>query len=51
MSRGGATYLGLLATEMLYEAHRRTFQTDPILPRRDRSFGASLLRALRITKR
>jgi hypothetical protein len=54
MSRG-ATYLGLLAIlkqeEMLYEAHRRTFQTDPIRPRRDRSLGASLLRALRITKR
>jgi hypothetical protein len=54
MSRG-ATYLGLLASlkqdEMLYEAHRRTFRTDPIRPNRGRSFGASLLRALRITKR
>jgi hypothetical protein len=54
MSRG-ATYLGLLATlkqdEMLYEAQRRTFQTEPIRPNRGRSLGASLLRALRITKR
>jgi len=56
MSRG-ATYLGLLANlkqdEMLYEAHRRTFQTEPIRrsQSRGRSFGASLLRALRITKR
>ena len=54
MSRG-ATYLGLLASlkqdEMLYEARHRTFRTDPIRPNRGRSFGASLLRALRITKR
>lgn len=54
MSRG-ATYLGLLANlkqdEMLYEAQRRTFRTDSIRPSRDRSLGASLLRALRITKR
>src|SRR5438552_8992844 len=54
MSRG-ATYLGLLANlrqdEMLYEARQRRFSTEPIRPRRDRSFAASLLRALRITKR
>jgi hypothetical protein len=54
MSRG-AIYLGLLANlrqdEMLYEARQRRFSTDPIRPRRDRSFAASLLRTLRITKR
>lgn len=54
MSRG-ATYLGLLANlkqeEMLYEAHRRRHSTEPIRERRGRSLGASLLRALRITKR
>ena len=51
----GTRYLGLLANlrqdEMLYEARRRTHSTEPIRPRDDRSFGASLLRALRITKR
>lgn len=54
MSRG-ATYLGLLAAlkqeEMLYEANRRRRPTDEIRPDRGRSFGATLLRALRITKR
>ncbi|MEO8639005.1 MAG: hypothetical protein ABI458_03705 [Chloroflexota bacterium] len=54
MSRG-ATYLGLLANlrqnEMLYEARRRTHSTEPIRERDGRSFGASLLRALRITRR
>jgi hypothetical protein len=54
MSRG-ATYLGLLASlkqdEMLYEARRRTHPTEPIRRSRGRGFGASLLRALRITKR
>jgi hypothetical protein len=54
MSRG-ATYLGLLATlkqeEMLYEANQRRRPTESIRPRRDGSFGAALLRALRITKR
>ena len=54
MSRG-ATYLGLLANlrqnEMLYEARRRTHSTEPIRERNGRSLGASLLRALRITKR
>jgi hypothetical protein len=54
MSRG-AIYLGLLANlrqdEMLYEARQRTFSTEPIRPRRDRSLAASLLRAMRITKR
>jgi hypothetical protein len=52
MSR--ARYLGLLANirqeEMLYEARRRRFSTEPIRPSRSRSFAASLLRALRITK-
>ena len=54
MSRG-ATYLGLLAAlkqdEMLYEVRQRNFRTEPIRPNRGRSLGASLLRALRITKR
>jgi hypothetical protein len=54
MSRG-ATYLGLLATlrqsEMIYEARQRRYSTEPIRPRRGNSLGASLLRALRITKR
>ena len=54
MSRG-ATYLGLLARlkqdEMLYEARHRSYSTEPIRPRRTGSFTASLLRALRITKR
>ena len=53
MSR--ATYLGLLANlrqnEMLYEARRRRFSTEPIRPSRRWSLGASLMRALRITKR
>lgn len=53
MSR--ARYLGLLANlrqdDMLYEARRRRFSTEPIRPTRHWSFGASLLRALRITKR
>lgn len=52
MSR--ATYLGLLANlrqdEMIYEARQRRYSTEPIRPRR-RSLTASLLRALRITKR
>jgi hypothetical protein len=52
MSR--ARYLGLLANirqeEMLYEARRRRFSTEPIRPSRSWSFAASLLRALRITK-
>jgi hypothetical protein len=54
MSRG-LRYLGLLANlrqdEMLYEARQRTYSTNPIRPSRNRSFGAALLRALRITKR
>ena len=54
MSRG-ATYLGLLANlrqdEMLYDASHRGRSTKPIRPRRARSFGATLLRTLRITKR
>jgi len=54
MSRG-ATYLGLLAAlkqdEMLYEARRRRHSTDEIRRRRGRTFGSTLLRALRITKR
>jgi len=54
MSRG-ATYLGLLANlkqeEMLYEARRRTYSTEPIRERRGRSLGSMLLRALRITRR
>lgn len=54
MSRG-ATYLGLLANlrkdEMLYEARQRRYATEPIRPDRGRGFTASLLRALRITKR
>jgi hypothetical protein len=54
MSRG-ATYLSLLANlrqnEMLYEARQRTRSTEPIRPRREGGLGASLLRALRITKR
>ena len=54
MSRG-LQYLGLLANlrqdEMLYEARQRTYSTDPIRPSRRRSFGAALLRALRIVKR
>ena len=49
------TYLGLIANlrqdEMLYEARQRTYSTEPIRPSRRRSFGAALLRALRITKR
>jgi hypothetical protein len=52
MSR--AKYLGLLANlreeEMLYEARRRRYSTEPIRPSRGRSLGATLLRALRITK-
>jgi hypothetical protein len=54
MSRG-ATYLGLLANlrqnEMLYEARRRTHSTEPIRERDGSGLAASLLRALRITKR
>jgi hypothetical protein len=54
MSRG-ATYLGLLANlrqeEMLREARQRRYGTEPIRPRRARGLTASLLRALRITKR
>jgi hypothetical protein len=53
MSRG-ATYLGLLANlkqdELLYEASRRRRPTEEIRPRRGRSLGATLLRALRITR-
>jgi hypothetical protein len=37
--------------EMLYEARRRRFSTETIRPSRSWSLGASLLRALRITKR
>ena len=54
MSRG-LTYLGLIANlrqdDMLYEARQRRYSTEPIRPIRRRSFGAALLRALRITKR
>ena len=54
MSRG-ARYLGLLANlrqdEMIDDARRRRYSTESIQPRRRRSFGATLLRALRITKR
>lgn len=54
MSRG-ATYLGLLANlrsdEMLYEADQRRRPSHAIRPRRRRSLSATLLRALRITKR
>ncbi len=54
MSRG-ATYLGLLAAlkqdEMLYEARQRRFSTDVIRAKRGRTFGSTLLRMLRITKR
>jgi len=54
MSRG-ATYLGLLAAlkqdEMLYEARQRRYSTEEIRPRRRRSLSATVLRALRITKR
>jgi hypothetical protein len=57
MSRG-IRYLGLLANlrqdEMIYEARQRTYSTEPIRPSRPsrrRSFGAALLRTLRITKR
>jgi hypothetical protein len=54
MSRG-TTYLGLLANlrqdEMIYEARRRRYSTEPIRPSRSRSLGARLLRALRITRR
>jgi hypothetical protein len=54
MSRGIA-YLGLIANlrqdDMLYEARQRAYSTEPIRPNRRRSFGAALLRALRITKR
>ena len=54
MSRG-ATYLGLLANlrkdEMIYEARQRRYSTEPIRRRHGRSLSASLLRALRITKR
>jgi hypothetical protein len=50
-----AKYLGLLANlrdeEMLYEARRRGYSTEPIRPSRSWSLGASLLRALRINKR
>ena len=50
-----ARYLGLLANlrhdEMIYEARRRRYSTEPIRPSRSWSLGASLLRALRITKR
>lgn len=53
MSR--ARYLGLLANirqdEMIDEARRRRFSTEPIRPSRSWSLGAMLLRALRITKR
>ena len=54
MSRG-TTYYGLLANlrhdEILHETRLRQRPTDPIRPRRDRSIGAALLRALRITRR
>jgi hypothetical protein len=54
MSRG-AIYLGLLANlrqdEMIHEARQRRYSTEPVRPRRARSLTASLLRALRITKR
>lgn len=54
MSRG-TTYLGLLANlrddDLLYEASRRQRPTEPIRPRRNFSFGAALLRALRIARR
>ncbi len=54
MSRG-ATYLGLLARlkqdEMHYEARQRRFPTQEIRPTRRRSLSATVLRALRITKR
>lgn len=54
MSRG-ATYFALLANlkqeEMLYEARRNRYSTEPIRRRRGRSLTASVLRALRITKR
>ena len=53
MSRG-TTYLGLLANlrhdDMLYEARSRQFSTDTIRPRRTDSFGATLLRFLRIKR-
>ncbi|MGZ6214197.1 MAG: hypothetical protein ACXWMB_06630 [Candidatus Limnocylindria bacterium] len=53
MSR--ATYLGLLANlrqdDLIYEARRHRYSTEPIRPRRGHSLAASLLRALRITKR
>jgi hypothetical protein len=54
MSRG-AIYLGLLANlrqeEMIQEARQRRYSTEPIRQRRGSSLTASLLRALRITKR
>jgi hypothetical protein len=54
MSRG-ATYLGLLARlkqdELLYEARQRRHPTEEIRPRRQRSLGAAILRALGITGR
>jgi hypothetical protein len=54
MSRG-TTYLALLANlkqdEMLREARQRRYVTEEIRPRRDGSLGATVLRALRITKR
>jgi hypothetical protein len=52
MSR--ARYLGLLANirqdDMIYEARRRQYSTEPIRPSRSWSLGDSLLRALRIKR-
>jgi hypothetical protein len=52
MSR--ARYLGLLANirqdDMIHEARRRQYATEPIRPSRSWSFAASLLRALRIKR-
>lgn len=54
MSRG-AIYLGLLGNlrqdDLLYEANQRRRPTEPIRPRSQRSLGAALLRALRISRR
>lgn len=52
MSR--ARYLGLLANirhdDMIYEARRRQYSTEPTRPSRSWSLGDSLLRALRIKR-
>lgn len=52
MSR--AKYLGLLANirqeEMIYEARRRRYSTEPIRPSRSWSLGDAVLRALRIKR-